>query len=240
MLLMKVSAGIDAIRNNPKLYIGDCEPTGQFLGVGLAACALTSGAQRVQVELLDDDWVSVSAERDWITSSLPEHRKDWPLSRVVISLIPQVGGRQNEIRYEAIVSAFSRNFAVKSGDNWTSVVGNDPPDRSESELPRPISRLFSNRCAGSMMCGNPMAGIGKPRIFRLPAAHGRFAPVNEPEESLTGAKNYTSVCSAISSASSTSIPRVPDSAFELAVSEQELSAAQILRSPVNQGGFGTT
>jgi len=29
---MKVPVGIDAIRRNPKLYIGEYEPTGQFLG----------------------------------------------------------------------------------------------------------------------------------------------------------------------------------------------------------------
>jgi hypothetical protein len=95
---MKLAVGIDAIRNNPKLYIGDCEPSGQILGTGLACCALTSGARRVQIELLTDEWVSVSAERDWITPSLPEKFKDWPLARIVVSLIPQVGGRQNEIR----------------------------------------------------------------------------------------------------------------------------------------------
>jgi hypothetical protein len=41
--------------------------------------------------LLTDGWVSVSAERDWITPSLPERFKDWPLARVVVSPIPQFG-----------------------------------------------------------------------------------------------------------------------------------------------------
>ena len=125
---MRLAVGIDAIRNNPKLYIGDCEPSGQFLGTGLAGCALTSGARRVQIELLTDGWVSVSAEREWITPSLPERFKDWPLTRVVVSLIPQVGGRQNEIRYEVIVSAFSRSLALKSGDTWMTALGDDPPE----------------------------------------------------------------------------------------------------------------
>ena len=125
---MKLAVGIDAIRNNPRLYIGDCEPSGQILGTGLAGCALTSGARRVQIQLLADGWVSVSAERDWITSSLPEKFKDWPLPRVVVSLIPQVGGRQNEIRYVVIVSAFSRSLALKSGDTWITALGDDPPE----------------------------------------------------------------------------------------------------------------
>ena len=125
---MKLAVGIDAIRNNPTLYIGDCKPSGPFLGTGLAGCALTSGARRVQIELLAEGWVSVSAERDWITPSLPEHFKHWPLTRVVVSLIPQVGGRVNEIRYEVIVSAFSRSVALKSGDTWITALGDDPPE----------------------------------------------------------------------------------------------------------------
>jgi len=125
---MKVPVGIDAIRRNPKLYIGEYEPTGQFLGTELAGCALTSGARRVQIELLADGWVSVSAERDWITPSLPDRCKDWPLTRVVLSLIPQVGGRQNEIRYEVIVSAFSHCLALKSGNTWIAALGTEPPE----------------------------------------------------------------------------------------------------------------
>jgi hypothetical protein len=107
---MKIAVGIDRIRNNPQFYIGDREPSGQFLGRGLVGCALTSGARRVQIQLLADGWVSVSAERDWITPSLPERFKDRPLERVFVSLVPQVGGRQNEIRFEVIVAAFSRNL----------------------------------------------------------------------------------------------------------------------------------
>lgn len=131
---MKLPVGIDAIRNNPTLYIGDCEPSGPFLGTGLAGCALTSGARRVQIELLAEGWVSVSAEHDWITPSLPEHFKHWPLTRVVISLIPQVGGRQNEIRYEVIVSAFSRSVALKSGHTWITALGDGPPEFVRSSL----------------------------------------------------------------------------------------------------------
>lgn len=124
---MKLAVGIDQIRNNPKFYIGDEEPTGPFLGTGLVGCALTSGAQHVQVRLLTDGWVSVSAERDWIASSLPEKCKDWPPERVVVSLLPQVGGRQNEIRFEVIVAAFSHSLALKSGSRWITVLGNDLP-----------------------------------------------------------------------------------------------------------------
>jgi len=125
---VKVAIGIDQIRNNPKLYIGEREPTWQFLGTELVACALTSGARRVQIQLLTDGWVSVSAERDWITPSLPEKFKNRPLERVVLSLVPQVGGRQNEIRFEAIVAAFSLNLTLKAGDRLIAVIGDIPPE----------------------------------------------------------------------------------------------------------------
>jgi hypothetical protein len=131
---MKLATGLDAIRRNPKLYLGDCEPSGPFLATGLAGCALTSGARRVHIELLADGWVSVSAERDWITPSLPERFKDWPLARVVISLIPQVGGQQNEIRYEVIVSAFSRSLVLKSDNTWIAALGDDPPELVRKHL----------------------------------------------------------------------------------------------------------
>jgi hypothetical protein len=128
ILAMKLAVGIEQIRNNPRFYIGDGEPSGKFLGTGLAGCALASGARRVQVQLLTDNWVSVSAECDWITTSLPDRCKGWSLNRVVVSLIPQLGGRQNEIRYEVIVAAFSHSLALKSGDKWISVLGDNPPD----------------------------------------------------------------------------------------------------------------
>jgi len=131
---MKLAVGIDAIRNNPTLYIGDCEPSGPFLGTGLAGCALTSGARRVQIELLAEGWVSVSADHDWITPSLPARFRDWPLAHVVMSLIPQVDGRLNEIRYEVIVSAFSRSVALKSGNAWITALGDDPPEFVRSAL----------------------------------------------------------------------------------------------------------
>lgn len=57
-----------------------------------------------------------------------EKFRDWPLARVVVSLVPQVGGRQNEIRYEVVVSAFSRGLALKSGDTWITALGDDPPE----------------------------------------------------------------------------------------------------------------
>jgi hypothetical protein len=146
---MKLAVGIEQVRNNPNLYIGDWEPSGRFLGTGLAGCALTSGARRVQVELLDDGWVSVSAECDWITPSLPERYKDWPLSRVVVSLIPQVGGRQNEIRYEVIVAAFSQSLALKTGDHWISAVGDAPPDFvRERVADAEFALLFRPKTAG--------------------------------------------------------------------------------------------
>ncbi len=136
MAAMKVAAGIDQIRNNPRLYLGDQEPSGRFLAVGLAGCALTSGAEHVQIQLqlLTDGWVSVSAERDWISPSLPEKFRSRLLDQVVLSLIPQLGGRQNEIRYEVIAAAFSSSFSMKSGDTWTIALGDAPPQIVRARL----------------------------------------------------------------------------------------------------------
>jgi hypothetical protein len=73
------------------------------------------------------DGVSVTAERDWITLSLPERCEDWPLERVVVPLVPQVGGRQNEIRFEVIVAALSHSLALKLGDRWITALGDNLP-----------------------------------------------------------------------------------------------------------------
>jgi hypothetical protein len=94
--------------------------------------------------------VSVSASRYWITPSLPERFKNWPLERVVLSLIPQVGGQHNEIRYEVIAAAFSSSFALKSRDAWITVFGAPAEDAA-----RPMLNL-------QWPCSNPqLAGFGR-------------------------------------------------------------------------------
>jgi hypothetical protein len=53
------------------------------------------------------DGVSVTAERDWITPSLPERCEDWPLER--------------------IVAALSHSLALKLGDRWITALGDNLP-----------------------------------------------------------------------------------------------------------------
>jgi hypothetical protein len=139
---MEVPRGLDVIRKRPEFYLGGNEPSRRFLGVGLAECALKSGARRVQVELLADGWVSVSADRDWITPSLPENWNGSPLERVIVSLVPQIGGRQNEIRFEVMVAAFSQSLMLKSGHEWQLLFGNEAPGPLREAVDEPFAILF--------------------------------------------------------------------------------------------------
>jgi hypothetical protein len=144
---MTVLTGIDQIRKQPAFYIGDYQPTGQFLAGGLAHCALICGARHLQIDLLDNGWVCVSAEHDWITSSLPDRCADWPLQRVALSLVPLIGGRQNEIRFEVIAAAFSDHFALKSGNEWLAALGDIPPEAVRSHLSDArFAVVFEPRC----------------------------------------------------------------------------------------------
>jgi hypothetical protein len=56
------------------------------------------------------------------------------LERVFVSLVPQVGGRQNEIRFEVIAAAFSRNLTLKSGDRLITVLGDIVPEAVRESL----------------------------------------------------------------------------------------------------------
>jgi hypothetical protein len=139
---MEVLRGLDVIRRRPEFYLGSNEPSGKFLGAGLAECALRSGARRVKVEMLMDGWVSVSADRDWITPSLPENWKGQPPERVIVSLVPQIGGQQNEIRFEAMVAAFSQCLMLKSEGEWKTLFGDEAPGALREAVDDPFAILF--------------------------------------------------------------------------------------------------
>ena len=123
-----MSNSLELIRSNPKLYLGDVEPSGFLLATRLAESALISGALRVESRVLDAGWIAVTGESDWITPSAHKTRKGISLERVFTGLMPQDGGTPNEVRFEPIVTAFSRSLAVKSDRHWSVIVGELPSD----------------------------------------------------------------------------------------------------------------
>jgi hypothetical protein len=56
------------------------------------------------------------------------------LQRVFTGLMPQLGGRPNEVRFEPIVTAFSRCLAVKSDAQWTLISGDLPSSEVQHML----------------------------------------------------------------------------------------------------------
>jgi len=118
---------LEQIRKHPQLYLGDVEPNGMLLAARLAESALIAGALLVELRVLDAGWVAVSAESDWITPTAQEDHRGFSVLRVFTSLMPRLGGRPNEVRFEPIVTAFSRSLAVKSNEQWTVIAGDLPP-----------------------------------------------------------------------------------------------------------------
>jgi len=98
-----------------------------LLAARLAESALIAGALLVELRVLDSGWIAVSGESDWITPNAQKVRQGISLQRVFTSLMPQLGGRPNEVRFEPIVTAFSRSLAVKSNAHWTLIAGDDLP-----------------------------------------------------------------------------------------------------------------
>jgi hypothetical protein len=123
---MKVPPPLEHIRQNRAMYLGPEKPSGRALAIGLAHCALVSGASRVELLVLVDGWMAVCADADWITPNLQQH-KDLAMERAFKSMIPLHGARPNEIRFEVIVTAFSRNLGVKSDNHWVAIIGKNPP-----------------------------------------------------------------------------------------------------------------
>lgn len=124
---MNIPSSIELIRKSRSLYLGKEEPTGRVLAIRLADCALISGARRVELLVLTDGWVGVSSDSDWITPDVPHRQKDFSFERAFKAMIPLRGGQQNEVRFEVIVAAFSRDLSVKSGARWLTLEGDAPP-----------------------------------------------------------------------------------------------------------------
>jgi len=114
------------IRQHKAMYLGDEEPSGRILSIGLADCALVSGASRVELLRLPESWTGVLADADWITPNVQQHNGR-SLEHAFQAMIPLRGGRPNQIRFEVVVAAFSTNVSVKSGDSWIAIAGDLPP-----------------------------------------------------------------------------------------------------------------
>ena len=117
---------LELIRQKKTVYLGDKEPTGRFLAVHLAECAMVSGAHRVELLVLSEGWFAVCADADWITPSV-HGRKDSSMESAFTGMIPLKGGGENEIRFEVFVNAFSRSLSVRSANRWIAIRGEPPP-----------------------------------------------------------------------------------------------------------------
>src|SRR5260370_16501504 len=139
---MSMLKSIDHICKRPKLYLGNVEPNGILLATRLAESALRVGASLVELRVIDAGWISVSGESDWITANAQKLREGIALQRVFTCLMPQSRGIPNEVRFEPVVTAFSRCLAVKSDTQWTLIVGDLPSKKVQHTLPHPQSALF--------------------------------------------------------------------------------------------------
>lgn len=126
---------LEFIRRNRAMYLGSDEPSGKVLAVRLADCALISGARRLELLVLTDGWMAVAADADWITPNLREQR-DASMERAFKAMTPLRGGQPNEIRFEVIVTAFSRSVSVRSGDRWHTIAGDAPPRAVQDSVGR--------------------------------------------------------------------------------------------------------
>lgn len=107
---------------------------GILLAARLAESALIAGALLVELRVLDAGWIAVSGESDWITPNAQRVREGISLERVFTSFMPQLGGRPNEVRFEPIVTAFSRSVAVKSNAHWNLIAGDLPSNEIQHRL----------------------------------------------------------------------------------------------------------
>lgn len=134
-ILRDVPPPLDLIRQKKAFYLGDQEPTGTFLAVNLAECAMISGARRIELLVLSGGWTAVSADADWITPNL-HGQKGASMESAFVKMIPLTGGRPNQIRFEVIVTAFSSGLSVKAGTQWTTIVGDPPPQEIRDHVER--------------------------------------------------------------------------------------------------------
>lgn len=61
---MRILPALERIREKTAFYLGDQQPSGRYLAVQLADCALASGAHRVELRVLPEGWMAVSADAD--------------------------------------------------------------------------------------------------------------------------------------------------------------------------------
>jgi hypothetical protein len=61
-------------------------------------------------------------------------REGISLQRVFTCLMSDLGGRPNEVRFEPIVTAFSRSLALKSDAQWILIAGDLPPSEVQHLL----------------------------------------------------------------------------------------------------------
>ncbi len=134
-ILKNVAPPLELIRQKKAFYLGDREPTGRFLAVNLAECAMISGALRVELLALKEGWMAVSADADWITPNL-RGRKDTSTESAFVTMIPLTGGRPNQIRFEVFVTAFSSSLSLKAGTQWSPIVGDIPPQEIRDRVKR--------------------------------------------------------------------------------------------------------
>jgi hypothetical protein len=123
---MKIPPPLELIRQKKAFYLGEQEPSGRFLAVQLADCAMISGARRVELQALAGGWMAVSADAEWITPNLQQQR-DRSMESAFTAMIPLRGGRPNQIRFEVFVTAFSTSVSVRSAGRWITIVGEPPP-----------------------------------------------------------------------------------------------------------------
>src|SRR5688572_17515594 len=107
---MKPLFTLDHIRAKPELYLPTKTPSAIHLAAHLAEFVLYCGARNVRVGMHRHDWVSLGADIDWVTPTLS--RPDRGFRGAFTEMMPANLGIQNEIRFEPIVTAFSRSLAV--------------------------------------------------------------------------------------------------------------------------------
>lgn len=74
---MRILPALELIREKTAFYLGDQQPSGRYLAVQLADCALASGVHRVELRVLPEGWMAVSTDADWISPNLQD-RTDTP------------------------------------------------------------------------------------------------------------------------------------------------------------------
>jgi hypothetical protein len=131
---MNMPNSLEQIRKHSNLYLGNVEPSGILLATRLTESALIAGARLVELRVLDAGWIAVSGESDWITPRAQKVREGISLQRVFTCLMPELGGRPNEVRFEPIVTAFSRSLTVKSDAQWILIAGDLPSNEVQQIL----------------------------------------------------------------------------------------------------------